>query len=142
MLLATDGRGIAGLQRDAVHDDLSTNHVHPRGAVRVEGVRNLRALGQFGHEDFSVLVDSSRAIGTLRSRKPLQFILLLLRIEANLLIARLRSGRRRLDPDLEKMQPVAFGGIELAVPHAGPGRHALNLVRSQSLLMTQAVLMG
>src|SRR5258708_5307659 len=142
MLFAAYGGSIAATQGDAVHIDVSTNHVDPCGAIRTETIRNLDALCQLRHEHVRVLVDSDRAVAVRRSCQAFQPVLLFLRIKANLLITRFRSSFGGLDPDLEEMQPLALGGIELAVPDTCPGGHALNFIRSKSLLMTHAVLMG
>jgi hypothetical protein len=55
-------------------------------------------------------------------------------------MTRLRSRRRRLDPDLEKVHRLGAGGIELAVPQGGSDRHSLDFVWTQDFLVTHTVL--
>jgi hypothetical protein len=72
-------------------------------------------------------VDRDGAIAAIPGGHEPQVALLVGLGEILLLVARGEAAALREDPDLEEVDQLRLGGVELAVGHAGPGGHALHI---------------
>src|SRR5260370_17944152 len=82
------------------------------------------AIEQRGIE-VRILMNQDRAVAPIGRGQQAQLAALLLGSEKFLLVARLDTHHRRLDPDLEEMHGFLPRRVVLAVEYAGTGTHSL-----------------
>src|SRR4029079_4627125 len=132
--------GIARLERDAIHLDLAAREVQISAPARRERMRCLLAAVEQRGKNPGVLVDLQRSFCAVgRSDQPQAPAFLVVR-DVFLLVFRRNSTHVGLDPDLQKMRFARFLVIELAVLHAAPGAHALDVARHDRRAVAAGIL--
>jgi len=132
-------RTIAGLQHRSVDPDRTTRDLYPGVAAWRERVRDFFIVQARGVEA-CVLLDGDRTVATIGRGHQSQIVVEFSDVDTLLLITRRYALRVRQDPDLQEMNRLVLGVIELAVTDAGPGTHALYLAGKDHRAGAQAVL--
>jgi hypothetical protein len=132
--------GIAGMQDMAIDGEAAAHQVHVGLARRVKRQRGGFAAGEKARVERGVGMDGHRAPGAVGRGDQAQAATLFGCREGLLLVARGNACFARFDPDLQEVGGRIGRLVELAVPDAASGAHALHVARRNDRAVAHAVL--
>src|SRR5690606_39799941 len=107
--------------------DFTARDMHVDPTPRSDFERSLLAFVEQSGVHARILMNTHRSVLAVLRGNQAQPAPLLLRREALLLVLRLDAEHVRLDTDLQEVHDLRLGVIELAMPHAAPRAHALDV---------------
>src|SRR5262249_24351194 len=84
-------------------------------------------------------MDRYRSVSPIGATDDLKCTVLCIEVKALLLVARLQARFLGKHPDLQQTNRLGLGRIELSMPYARPGRHALDFAGLNDRAVAQAI---
>ena len=120
-------QAVTAFQLRAVHVDPAADHLNPRAAAGILRMDQRGAGIEQAGIDLRILVDVQGAVLSARSDDDAKPVALLRVVEPRLAIGGRQALCGRQHPDLQEAHRLLVRAVELAMPHAGAGRHRLHV---------------
>src|SRR6185312_5691207 len=136
-----DGEAVAFLHEIAIETDLAARHLQPGMPAGPEIESEAFPLTQQAGVEIDILMHRDAALAPVARGDQPPCAALLLVGESALLITRRQAVALGQNPDLQEMDGLGLGRVELGMADAGAGRHALHLTGTNQSLGAGRVLM-